>query len=87
MNHKQSFHITASHRTWATILCAVMVLMVAFSSGTVNAQPRTVRVGVYQNEPKIFMDENGCTASIFVELLEQIVAQYDFHETMGRRLL
>ena len=87
MNRKQSFHLTASHRTWTTILCAVMVLTLAFSSGAVKTQSRTVPVGVYQNEPKIFMNENGCMASIFVELLEQIIAQYDFHETLGRRLL
>jgi PAS domain S-box-containing protein len=75
MNHKQSAHITASHRTWAFGLCAVMVLMVAFSSGTVNTQSRTVRVGVYQNEPKIFMDENGQAAGIFIELLDGMAAQ------------
>ena len=36
---------------------------------------RTVRVGVYQNEPKIFMDENGQASGIFIELLDEIAAQ------------
>jgi hypothetical protein len=50
-------------------------------------QSRTVRVGVYQNKPKIFMDGNDQASGIFVKLLEQIIAQYDFHETLDRRLL
>ncbi len=75
MNHKQSTHITGSHRLWTFNLCVAMFLTVAFSSGVVNAQARTVRVGVYQNEPKIFMDENGRASGIFIELLDQIAAQ------------
>ncbi|MEZ0395982.1 MAG: ATP-binding protein [Anaerolineales bacterium] len=38
------------------------------------AATRLVRVGVYQNEPKIFMDENGQPAGLFIELLEKIAA-------------
>ncbi|MCX7918708.1 MAG: PAS domain S-box protein [bacterium] len=37
--------------------------------------PRTVRVGVYQNEPKIFMDNNGQPAGIFIDLLKKIAEQ------------
>ena len=56
--------------------CApAMFLMLAFSSGAVYGQARTVRVGVYQNEPKIFMDENGQASGIFIELLDKIAAQ------------
>jgi len=64
-----------SSRTRACHLCAAMFLMVAFSSGAVDNQSRTVRVGVYQNEPKIFMDKNGQPAGIFIELLDEIAAQ------------
>ncbi len=34
-----------------------------------------VRVGVYQNEPKIFIDKNGEAAGIFIGLLDEIAAQ------------
>ncbi|MBN1883375.1 MAG: PAS domain S-box protein [Deltaproteobacteria bacterium] len=33
---------------------------------------RTVRVGIYQNPPKIFIDERGLPAGIFVDLLNEI---------------
>jgi len=75
MNQEQSGQITAGHRVWLYSLCAAMVLMVAFSSGAINTQSRTVRVGVYQNEPKIFMDENGHASGFFIQLLEKIAAQ------------
>ncbi len=62
-------------RAWAYNLCAAMTLMVAFSSGAVVARTRTVRVGVYQNEPKIFMNESGQAAGIFIDLLNEMAAQ------------
>jgi len=75
MNHKINIHIPASQHVWPLILCAVMVWMVAFSSSAVNTQSRTVRVGVYQNEPKIFMDANGRASGIFIDLLNGMAAQ------------
>jgi PAS domain S-box-containing protein len=33
---------------------------------------RTVRVGVYQNKPKIFIDEKGKASGFFVQLLQEI---------------
>ncbi|MFZ5909920.1 MAG: ATP-binding protein [Chloroflexota bacterium] len=39
------------------------------------AASREVRVGVYQNEPKIFIDEDGQAAGLFIELLEKIAAE------------
>jgi PAS domain S-box-containing protein len=60
---------------WAYNLCAALLLTLAFSPGAANDQSRTVRVGVYQNEPKIFVDENGQPAGIFVELLNEIALQ------------
>ena len=60
---------------WAYSLCAAMLLIFVFSPGVVNGQAHTVRVGVYQNEPKIFIDENGQASGIFIELLEKIAAQ------------
>ena len=64
-----------SHHTWIVNLCVTVLVMGAFSSSTVIGQTRAVRVGIYQNEPKIFMDENGQPAGIFTELLNEIAAQ------------
>jgi diguanylate cyclase (GGDEF)-like protein/PAS domain S-box-containing protein len=36
------------------------------------AQPREVRVGLYDNEPKIFADAQGRPAGILVELLQEV---------------
>jgi PAS domain S-box-containing protein len=75
MNHKKNLHLKANHRVWVLLLCASLVLMIAFSAGVVHAQSRTVRVGVYQNEPKIFTDANGKASGFFIQLIEKIAAQ------------
>jgi len=33
---------------------------------------RPVRVGIYQNKPKVFLDEHGLASGVFVELLDEI---------------
>src|SRR5690606_20492656 len=38
-------------------------------------EARTVRVGVYENSPKVFLDESGKPAGIFIDLLEAIAAE------------
>ena len=52
-----------------------LFMIVYLSTGVVNSQTRLVRVGIYQNKPKIFVDESGQPAGIFVELLDEIAAQ------------
>ena len=44
-------------------------LLLAFQLG---AQPRTVRVGVYPNEPKVYVNAAGRATGIFVDLLGEI---------------
>ena len=75
MNLKHQGLFTTGHRIWAASLCASMFLMVAFSSAALNPEARTVRVGVYQNEPKIFMDQSGQASGFFIELIQKIAAQ------------
>ncbi len=41
--------------------------------------PDTIRVGLYQNEPNIYLDENGEPAGIFVELLNEIAKAENWH--------
>jgi PAS domain S-box-containing protein len=64
-----------SIRARACVLCAAAFVTLAFSAGAAVDTPRAVRVGVYQNKPKIFIEENGRAAGIFVELLEEMAAQ------------
>ncbi|MEW6709336.1 MAG: transporter substrate-binding domain-containing protein [Candidatus Riflebacteria bacterium] len=50
------------------------VLIVFFCSFSVTAQT-IVKVGIYQNPPKVFLDEKGQPAGFFVELLGEIAKQ------------
>jgi PAS domain S-box-containing protein len=50
-------------------------MLVTLFPGTVYSQSRTVHVGVYQNKPKVYTDENGEAAGIFIELLDEVAAQ------------
>jgi len=56
------------------LLLMAAVLLAAFCVQSAAAG-RTVRVGVYQNEPKVFVDEDGQAAGLFIELLEKIAAE------------
>ena len=75
MSLQKRVHSTPNYRGWVYYLCASMFLMLAFSSGAVASQNRTVRVGVYQNEPKIFMDQDNQASGFFIELLDKIAVQ------------
>jgi PAS domain S-box-containing protein len=60
---------------WAFHICVAIVMLVTVAAGPVDGAGRTVRVGVYQNEPKIFIDANGHASGFFVDLLEEIAAR------------
>ena len=60
------------------ILLSFFILLFMFGGITadpVHAAGRTVRVGVYQNEPKIYMDAGGHASGIYIDLLEKISAE------------
>ncbi len=57
------------------IIIGLAVLLMALVGGHVQGAGRTVRVGVYQNQPKIFLDEAGRPAGFFIELLDGIAAR------------
>jgi len=62
--------------SWAFFTFFLMIfLMITFTSGQVHAAGRTVRVGVYQNEPKIFVDTGGHASGIYIGLLAEIGAE------------
>jgi diguanylate cyclase (GGDEF)-like protein/PAS domain S-box-containing protein len=45
------------------------------SAATASAEPREVRVGVYPNEPKIYLGADGRATGIFADLLAEIAAR------------
>ncbi len=54
--------------------CGVLVSLFLLAAGSLpaNADSRTVTVGVYENAPKVFIDESGHPSGIFIELIEYI---------------
>ncbi len=60
---------------WACSLLVAAFLLIALIPAAVHGQSRTVRAGLYQNKPKIFANETGQPAGIFVEILNSIAAR------------
>ena len=57
---------------WASLVGIALFMLVTILSGWVKAENRTVRVGVYQNKPKIFLTDSGVADGFFIDLLEEI---------------
>ncbi len=73
------FNFLGGSRIRACVLCAVLCILGAFPAASeADALSRAVRVGVYQNKPKVFIDENGRPAGIFVELIGEIAKQEEW---------
>ena len=51
---------------------AALILACLFACSPAIAEPRELRVGIYQNNPKVFVDDNGRPQGIFVDLLEEV---------------
>ena len=64
-------------RRCAARLKGIVWVAVLTASASIAAAPRELRVGVYSNEPKVFVDADGKAAGIFVDLL-QLVGKYMF---------
>jgi signal transduction histidine kinase len=56
------------------ILSLLLFLLMPFCPGTSSAagEDRIVRVGVYENAPKVFISESGNPAGIFIDIIEHI---------------
>ncbi len=52
-----------------------IVKMMPSEAGPTVLPSAPVRVGLYQNPPKVFIDENGNPSGIFVDLLDEIARQ------------
>ncbi|HOY65439.1 MAG TPA: ATP-binding protein [Candidatus Ozemobacteraceae bacterium] len=54
------------------LLLSSIALMLLPVASRLCAEPRLVRIGIYQNEPKVFSTEAGAPAGIFVDLIQEI---------------
>jgi ABC-type amino acid transport substrate-binding protein len=54
------------------VLLLVLAAVLVFA--TARAEERIVRVGVYENAPKVFTSEAGRPAGIFIDIIESIAA-------------
>ncbi len=68
-------------------LVKLMITLLAFFMGTLSAKAENqiVRVGVYENAPKIFTAEAGKPAGIFIDIIENIAKDegWDLHYVSG----
>lgn len=62
-------------------LLAVVIFGMALMVQGAAAEDRMIRVGVYANEPKLFVDANGEVAGIFPDLLAEIAAKENLQFT------
>lgn len=60
-------------------LISAIILLSTFLPGMLSA--REVRVGVFQNPPKVIIDESGKPAGIFIDILEYVAEQEDWKLT------
>jgi diguanylate cyclase (GGDEF)-like protein/PAS domain S-box-containing protein len=56
------------------------VLLVASLTPT-HSEAREVRVGIYENHPKVFTGNDGAASGIFVDILNTIASKEDWHIT------
>ena len=63
-----------------TILKSMMIpLIIYLFFPNASALSRTVTVGIYENKPKIFTEETGQPAGIFIDILEAIAKDENWH--------
>lgn len=70
-------YISIYHLNGYCLLSALFLLLMAgwYMPNNAAAEGGTVRVGVYENEPKIFTSSIGKPTGIFIEILEYIAKQ------------
>ena len=59
-------------RIGVLIFCAILVVSIP---GLLLASNKTVKVGIYQNKPKVFVDSAGAPQGFFIDILNHIAAK------------
>ncbi|MBX3042506.1 MAG: transporter substrate-binding domain-containing protein [Candidatus Kapabacteria bacterium] len=60
------------------IFSKFILLAIMLQAGTVFLFSSTLKVGVYDNSPKIFLDENGKPAGIFIDVINSVCNSNNF---------
>jgi len=68
INHRN----TAYRKLFLTCLLVFGLVFYCLSTLPAGADDRVVTVGVYENAPKVFTDESGRPAGIFIDIIEDI---------------
>lgn len=80
MTGKSVDHLNKTALFLQCIRRAVLVLLLFLvSAAMVHAEHPIVRVGVYENAPKIFTDKSGKPSGIFVDIIESIAKTEGWH--------
>ena len=58
------------------LLCITAVLILI--TGIDQASGREIKVGIYENQPKVFTEDDGTPAGIFVDIIEEIARREDW---------
>ena len=67
--------LTTFFRPAAMAATAAMACALLLQGCDAEHAARTVRVGIYDNPPKVYVDDDGRPAGLFVDLLERIAAE------------
>ena len=62
-------------RVLFSLLCLSLTLFLIFSATGTAAGSITVRVGIYENNPKIFTDNNGNASGFWPEIIKEIASK------------
>jgi PAS domain S-box-containing protein len=60
-------------KCFAALLCVVFICF--FSTGISGASPQTIKVGIYENNPKIFTNDKGNPAGFWPEIINYIATE------------
>lgn len=66
-------------RNLGVILVSLMVLLGCLGSRLAHADNQVVKIGIYENAPKVFTAPSGKAAGIFVDIIESIAAEEGWH--------
>lgn len=68
----------AHPKAWGLNAGCVSVILLLLWLIPLGLSSRTVRVGISQNAPKLFVDEDGLPSGIYVDILQEIAQQEDW---------
>ncbi len=81
LSSKKFDHIHATFNPWRRQVRLFVLMLAGAAIFCSTAIAREVRVGIYENEPKIFTNAANEPNGIFIDLLEAIAKQHDWQLT------